>query len=49
MVNIYSVNNRVNKMHTVAYYILDATICLFSCQTFFLEDKGHGQLCCDKD
>jgi hypothetical protein len=46
---VYDVNNSIRKIRTVAFYVLDATIRLFSAQTYVLEGGERGHLHCDRD
>ena len=46
--SIFDVNNRVQTLRTWAFYVPDATIRLFSPQTFF-QEQGGGELVCTQD
>ncbi|KAI2505065.1 hypothetical protein MHU86_9341 [Fragilaria crotonensis] len=47
---IYDVYHSVQTIRTMAFYVPDATIRLFSPQTYFFEGGGRGHLLhCDKD
>ena len=46
---IYDVYHSVKTIRTMAFYVPDATIRLFSPQTYFFEGGGRGHLHCDKD
>jgi hypothetical protein len=46
---IYDVHNKVKTIQTLAFYAPDATIRLFSPQTYFSEGGEKGFLHCDKD
>jgi hypothetical protein len=45
---IFDVNNRVRKIRAWAFYVPDATIRLFSPQSYF-QDQGGGELRCTKN
>ena len=47
---VYDVHHSVKTIRTMAFYVPDATIRLFSPQTYFLEgDDDRAHLFCDKD
>jgi hypothetical protein len=46
---VYDLHTFIREIWTIAFYVLDATIRLFSPQAYFLEGSGRGHLHCDKD